>query len=79
MSKTTDTINDFAAVVAERDRYKVALENLLGALSVWRPVQPPPDPTDCTSGYPQFIRKSWFAAVDALDEGRVDAHTEGDG
>ena len=56
-------------LATERDRLQQALENLLGALSVWRPVQPRPDPTDCTSGYPEHIRRAWSDAIDVL-EGR---------
>ena len=53
------------ARVRELDK---VVRGLCGALSVWRPVQPVPDPTDCSSGYPEFIRKAWSEAIDMLPE-----------
>lgn len=51
---------------AENERLRAALSNLLGALSLFRPVQPVPDPSDCSSGYPELVRKSWSDAIDVL-------------
>lgn len=64
------TMNEGAQFHTEMRRLRAvrtAAEHLCGALSVWRPVQPPPDPTDCSSGYPEWIRKAWTEVVDALE------------
>lgn len=58
--------------VERLEKIGTAARNLCGALSLWRPVQPVPEPRDCTSGYPESIQKAWLELADLITEAESD-------